>query len=81
MSPPAPPDSVLLMRAFCAAKDETGDDRVETRLAAERGWSRTHLLELLTVGVAAGYLTSARAGHVRLTDKGRAWCARHEGDR
>lgn len=76
-----PPDSVLLIRALYAAKDESDDNLPETRLAAAHGWSLTHLLELLTVGGAAGYLTSARAGHVRLTDKGRAWCARHEGDR
>ena len=81
MSPPTPPDSVLLMRALCAAKDDVGNDLAETRLAAERGWSLTHLLEVLIAGVASGYLTSARSGNVRLTDKGRAWCAKHSEDR
>ncbi len=80
MLPPAPPDSVLLLRALAVTPPDLQVIGAETLLAASLGWSYSHLTELLVAGVNAGYITSAIVGGVALTEKGRAWCAKHYND-
>jgi len=82
VSSPTPPDSVLLMRALCAAPPEArGMFEAELLLASELGWSLPRLVTIVAAGVRAGYIQSVGADGVRLTDKGRAWCAKHAEDR
>jgi len=74
---PTPPNSVLLLRALAVTPPDLQMVGAEILLAAALGWSFSHLIELLEAGVDADYITSTIVGEVRLTDKGRAWCAKH----
>jgi len=75
-----PPHSALLLRALAVTPPDLQVVGAETLLAASLGWSYSHLTELLEAGVNAGYITSAMVGRVALTEKGRAWCAKHSND-